>query len=56
MFCPQTLSPDVYGFEGICEGGVVGSCPTFRTRKDVTAEIHDGEGSCLCSFDDVMNK
>ncbi|KAL8613021.1 hypothetical protein ACOMHN_008790 [Nucella lapillus] len=53
---PEGEVLDIYKWEGVQEGEVIGSCPTFKTRKDVTADIRDEEGACLISYTEVMER
>ncbi|XP_070191650.1 general transcription factor 3C polypeptide 1-like [Littorina saxatilis] len=53
---PESHGTELYGFEPVNEGGVVGSCTTFKTRKDVTGEVRDEDGNILCSYEDAMER
>jgi len=56
LWLQENLAPEVYDYEEISEDGIIGSCPTFKTRKDITGNIRDADYSCLVSYSDAMER
>ena len=54
----QEQLPDIYPYELVndTENGVIGSCSTYRTRKDVTSIIRNDDFKPLLSYEDVVER
>ena len=56
LWLQENLAPEVYDYKEINEDGIIGSCPTFKTRKDITGDVRDGDYGCLVSYSDAMER